>query len=96
MNNIPVTSYKRDFLAKNHDRNQLQLTYFTHTQVTININKSHDLGGKNQEILYKTADSIMPDLKKIENSLMSSDQILSSKNTQISGNLYMSVFYIHT
>ena len=96
MNNIPVTSYKRHFLAKNHDRNQLQLTYFIHTQVTININKSHDLGGKNQEILYKTANYIMPDLKKIENSLMSSDQILSSKNTQISGNLYMSGFYIHT
>lgn len=68
--NTPVNSYKKDFMTKYHNPNQLNMTYFTHTKIILDISKSHDLEGRIQDILCKTASYMMPGLKKIENSLM--------------------------
>ena len=76
--NTPVNSYKKDFMAKYHNPNQLNMTYFTHTKVILDISKAHTLEGRIQEILCTTANYIMPGLRKIESSLIEEIETLQA------------------
>ena len=71
-----LVTYKKDFITKYQNANQLQLNFVTQTIITTDIQKAHDLEGQIYQILYRTAGHDIETLDKFESALMAEIETL--------------------